>query len=75
MTFEVRVREATQKGSKTARVISLNTSSTLVPITEEESSSVNEMVADENEVPNFNPSPKGSFSEKLSSGKVEDPQD
>ena len=69
----MRVREATQKGSKTARVVSSNTSSTLVPIDEEESSSVNEMPTDENEMPNFNPSPKGSSSEKLSTPKDEDP--
>jgi hypothetical protein len=73
LTFEVRVREATQKGSKTARVVSSNTSSTLVPITEEESSSVNEMLTDENEMPNFDPSPKDSSSEKLSTPKDEDP--
>ncbi len=74
MTFEVRVREATQKGAMTARVVSSNTSTTLVPITEEESSSVNEMLADENEMPNTLPSPMGSSSEKLSSAKDEDPQ-
>ena len=52
LTYEVRVREASQKGSGgsgslTARVSS-NTS-TLVPISEEETSSINEMVADDQE--------------------------
>lgn len=34
---------------------------------------MNEMLTDENEMPNFNPSPKGSSSEKLSTPKDEDP--
>jgi len=74
LTFEVRVREATQKGAKTARVGSSNTSSTLVPITEEESSSLNDMLADDNDRSHTIPSPKGSSSEKLSSAKDEDSQ-
>ena len=57
LTFEVRAREASQKigGSLTARASSA-TSSTLVPISEEDATSVNEMIAedinDENLTPN-----------------------